>query len=171
MATGLGDARRTHRVGASRRPRRWPTPARGDNRLSESLAERGSSIWSRLGRDLGLRTVEAELPPERLGARQPATTQKGRSLTARARGWLAETSEVAWREGSRGTMKARFIPLRVRPANIGLRRPTRRSCPWPGSCVGGKTGGRAEQVLATWNIAPNCGPVPQVHAGSGLDWG
>ncbi|MBS1862286.1 MAG: IS701 family transposase [Actinobacteria bacterium] len=29
--------------------------------------------------------------------------------------------EVAWREGTRGELRSRFLPLRVRPANVGLR--------------------------------------------------
>jgi hypothetical protein len=33
-----------------------------------------------------------------------------------------DVREVAWRERSRGTMGSRFLALRVRPANIGLRR-------------------------------------------------
>ena len=33
-----------------------------------------------------------------------------------------QTVEVTWREGSRGPMSSRFVALRVRPANIALRR-------------------------------------------------
>ncbi|MBM3148154.1 MAG: transposase [Actinobacteria bacterium] len=32
------------------------------------------------------------------------------------------TSDIAWREGTRGTMRERFLARRCRPANIGLRR-------------------------------------------------
>ena len=46
--------------------------------------------------------------------------------------------EVTWREGSRGPMAARFLALRVRPANVGLRRAHREAlplawllCQWP----------------------------------------
>lgn len=49
--------------------------------------------------------------------------------------------EVAWREGSRGELRSRFLALRVRPANVGLRRRASREgselpiawllCEWP----------------------------------------
>jgi SRSO17 transposase len=48
------------------------------------------------------------------------------------------TRTVAWREGSKGTMRSRFLALRVRPANVGLRRAHREAlplawllCQWP----------------------------------------
>jgi SRSO17 transposase len=50
--------------------------------------------------------------------RRPPASLRGLALAAGS----AAACEVAWREGSRGTMAARFLALRVRPANVGLRR-------------------------------------------------
>jgi SRSO17 transposase len=56
-------------------------------------------------------------PPASRYRRAPASL-RGLALAAGS----AAACEVAWREGSRGTMSARFLALRVRPANVGLRR-------------------------------------------------
>lgn len=40
-----------------------------------------------------------------------------------------KTTETTWREGSRGKMTARFLVLRCRPANIGLRRAHKKELP------------------------------------------
>ena len=71
----------------------------------------------------------ANVLPERpawRGSGRPPTARYRRppaSLRALALAAGAENvREVAWREGSRGTMAARFLALRVRPANVGLRR-------------------------------------------------
>jgi SRSO17 transposase len=56
-------------------------------------------------------------PPASRYRRAPAAL-RGLALAAGS----AAACEVAWREGSRGTMSARFLALRVRPANVGLRR-------------------------------------------------
>jgi len=69
--------------------------------------------------------VAAEQPPRRGSGRRPAARyrQPPASLRALAAAAGSEAAcEVAWREGSRGTMAARFLALRVRPANVGLRR-------------------------------------------------
>src|SRR5450756_1558450 len=50
--------------------------------------------------------------------RRPPAALRGLALAAGS----AAASEVTWREGSRGPMSARFLALRVRPANVGLRR-------------------------------------------------
>jgi SRSO17 transposase len=76
------------------------TSAYGEEVLPERPAWRGS------GR-----------PPQARYRRPPDSL---RSLALAAGG--AATCEVIWREGSRGPMAARFLALRVRPANVGLRR-------------------------------------------------
>src|SRR5450830_905586 len=66
--------------------------------------------------------------------RRPPAALRGLALAAGS----AAASEVTWREGSRGPMSARFLALRVRPANVGLRRAHREAlplawllCQWP----------------------------------------
>jgi SRSO17 transposase len=66
--------------------------------------------------------------------KRPAYAGAGRRPAARYRrpfGSLAELAlaagpgaaqEVCWREGTRGAMSSRFLALRVRPANVKLRR-------------------------------------------------
>ena len=76
------------------------TSAYGEDVLPERPAWRGS------GR-----------PPQARHRRPPASL---RSLALAA--GRDSACEVAWREGSRGPMAARFLALRVRPANVGLRR-------------------------------------------------
>ena len=69
--------------------------------------------------------VVAERPPWRGSGRRPTARYRGApsSLRALARAAGFQTSsEIVWREGSRGLMSARFSALRCRPANIGLRR-------------------------------------------------
>src|SRR5450830_451076 len=72
-------------------------------------------------------------PPQARYRRPPASL---RSLALAA--GVEKVREVAWREGSRGPMSARFLALRVRPANVGLRRAHREAlplawllCQWP----------------------------------------
>jgi len=76
--------------------------------------------------------VSAEQLPWRGSGRKPVAryleAPSSLRALALAAGW-AKTTEVAWREGSRGTMKARFVALRVRPANIGLRRVHKENLP------------------------------------------
>jgi len=69
--------------------------------------------------------VLPERPAWRGTGRKPAARYRRppdslRSLAQAAGSEAAR--EVTWREGSRGPMTARFIALRVRPANVGLRR-------------------------------------------------
>ena len=69
--------------------------------------------------------VEAERPPWQGTGRPPAVRYREAPSSLRAlalEAGFAQTSEIVWRQGSRGTMKARFLALRVRPANVGLRR-------------------------------------------------
>jgi SRSO17 transposase len=69
--------------------------------------------------------IVAEQPPWRGSGRRPARRYRAapaslRSLALATGGEAA--CEVTWREGSRGPMAARFLALRCRPANVGLRR-------------------------------------------------
>jgi SRSO17 transposase len=72
--------------------------------------------------------------PETARPQRPAYKGNGRSPAPRYRrpfSCLAELAtaadpeawvEVQWREGTRGPMRSRFLALRVRPANVKLRR-------------------------------------------------
>jgi len=85
--------------------------------------------------------ITAEQPPWRGSGRRPAARYRQPPASLRAlalQAGFAATCEVVWREGSRGPMAARFLALRVRPANIGLRRAHREAlplawllCQWP----------------------------------------
>jgi SRSO17 transposase len=69
--------------------------------------------------------VVAERPPWRGSGRRPTARYRGAPSSLRALALAAgfrASSEIVWREGSRGLMSARFSALRCRPANIGLRR-------------------------------------------------
>jgi SRSO17 transposase len=69
--------------------------------------------------------VAAEQLPWRGSGRRPARRYQRPPSSLRALALAAGSevaSEVVWREGSRGPMVARFLALRVRPANVGLRR-------------------------------------------------
>jgi len=80
---------------------------------------------------------EKDVLPERpawRGAGRPPASLRALALAAGS----AAACEVTWREGSRGPMTARFLALRVRPANVGLRRAHREAlplawllCQWP----------------------------------------
>jgi SRSO17 transposase len=69
--------------------------------------------------------------------RQDPSSLKQLALDARSKA----AATVAWREGTRGTMSSRFLALRVRPANIDLRRQAHKTgdelpvrwliCEWP----------------------------------------
>src|SRR5450830_2160605 len=63
--------------------------------------------------------------PPQARYRRPPDSLRGLALAA----GVKKVREVAWREGSRGTMAARFLALRVRPANVGLRRAHREALP------------------------------------------
>jgi len=69
--------------------------------------------------------IVAEQPPWRGSGRRPALRYRAAPASLRelalATGGEA-ACEVIWREGSRGPMAARFLALRCRPANVGLRR-------------------------------------------------
>lgn len=69
--------------------------------------------------------VEPEQPPWRGSGRRPARRYRAAPASLRSLAVAAGSeaaSEVTWREGSRGPMHARFLALRCRPANVGLRR-------------------------------------------------
>jgi SRSO17 transposase len=69
--------------------------------------------------------ITAEQPPWRGSGRRPAARYRKPPASLRAlalQAGFAATCEVVWREGSRGPMAARFLALRVRPANVALRR-------------------------------------------------
>jgi len=81
--------------------------------------------------------------PEYAGrGRPPAARYREKPSSLKALALQAggeRTAEVAWREGSRGELRSRFLSLRVRPANIELRRRAQGSelparwlvCEWP----------------------------------------
>jgi SRSO17 transposase len=85
--------------------------------------------------------VSAEQPAWRGSGRKPARRYRQAPASLRDLALAAGSeaaAEVAWREGSRGTMRAHFLALRVRPANVGLRRVQREAlplawllCQWP----------------------------------------
>ena len=85
--------------------------------------------------------VRAEQPPWRGSGRPPARRYRAAPSSLRALALGAgpgAARRLAWREGSRGTMRSRFLCLRCRPANIGLRRSHREQlpaawllCEWP----------------------------------------
>jgi SRSO17 transposase len=72
--------------------------------------------------------------PEAAVAERPAWSGTGRPTASRYRGPFASLAalagaaapdawtEITWRAGTRGPLKSRFLALRVRPANIKLRR-------------------------------------------------
>jgi len=69
--------------------------------------------------------VAAEQPAWRGSGRRPARRYRAAPSSLRELALAAgaeATSEITWREGSRGPMCSRFLALRCRPANIGLRR-------------------------------------------------
>ena len=63
--------------------------------------------------------------PPQARYRRPPDSLRSLALAA----GVEKVREVAWREGSRGPMSARFLALRVRPANVGLRRAHREALP------------------------------------------
>jgi SRSO17 transposase len=69
--------------------------------------------------------VEPERPDYRGSGRPPAARYRAKPSSLRELALAAgkrAALEVSWREGSRGQMHSRFLALRVRPANITLRR-------------------------------------------------
>lgn len=69
--------------------------------------------------------VLPERPAWRGTGRKPAARYRRPPASLRSLALAAGSAarrEVVWREGSRGPMAARFLALRVRPANVGLRR-------------------------------------------------
>jgi len=69
--------------------------------------------------------VEPERPPYRGRGRPPAARYRTKPASLRElvlRAGRRAARGIGWREGSRGRMHSRFVALRVRPANIKLRR-------------------------------------------------
>jgi SRSO17 transposase len=76
--------------------------------------------------------VAAEQPPWQGAGRKPQARYREAPSSLRALALEAgfeETTEIVWREGSRGKMKARFLALRCQPANINLRRAHKEELP------------------------------------------
>jgi SRSO17 transposase len=76
--------------------------------------------------------VAADQPPWCGSGRPPARRYRQAPSSLRALALAARPAaahKIAWREGSRGTMRSRFLHLRCRPANIGLRRAHREALP------------------------------------------
>jgi len=104
---------------------------------------------------------------------KPRYRQKPSSLRALA---LAAGSgaaiEVSWREGTRGELRSRFIALRVRPANIGLRNRVNREgaelplrwllCEWPE--------GEAEPIKYWISNLPEDTPLERLVGLAKLRW-
>ena len=95
--------------------------------------------------------------------RQPPVSLRALALAAGS----DAACEVVWREGSRGPMAARFLALRCRPANVGLRRAHgAEGCRSLAALRVARGRGRADQVLAgqparrddaaTWCAWPSC---------------
>ena len=89
--------------------------------------------------------VKPEQPPKPLGrGRPPALRYRQDPSSLKQLALAADKSStvtVTWREGTRGKMNSRFLALRVRPANIELRRTAHKTgeelpvrwlvCEWP----------------------------------------
>jgi SRSO17 transposase len=109
----------------------------------EALAERGLSyvVEVKGATSAYPPQVAPEQPAWRGTGRRPARRYRQPPTSLRELALAADPgapAEVAWREGSRGVMSARFLALRCRPANIGLRRahgeqlpPAWLLCQWP----------------------------------------
>jgi len=80
--------------------------------------------------------------------------------------------EVGWREGTRGELRSRFLALRVRPANVGLRNRANREgaelparwllCEWPE--------GEAEPVKYWLSSLPEDAPIERLVGLAKLRW-
>jgi len=69
--------------------------------------------------------TEPQRPPYRGRGRPPAPRYRRPFSSVAALAAAADAdawSDVAWREGTRGPMRSRFLALRIRPANLKLRR-------------------------------------------------
>jgi SRSO17 transposase len=69
--------------------------------------------------------VEPQLRPWKGRGRPPLPRYRAAPTSLRdlaLQAGAGRAVEVTWRQGSRGPMRSRFLALRVRPANIGLRR-------------------------------------------------
>ena len=127
-------------------PRRWRL-RRYDRAAHGVGAARPRLRAGRQGRDLRLprggQALSSRRSPRAAAVRRAsATAQDPSSLKelALAAGKKAAVT-VTWREGTRGKMSSRFLALRVRPANIDLRRHAHKAgeelpvrwliCEWP----------------------------------------
>jgi SRSO17 transposase len=132
--------------------RQWglsPPPVVGDAGYGEVTAFRAALEQRELVYVVEVKAATSAYGKDELPER-PAWRGSGRPPAARYRrppdslrslalaAGSTEACEVTWREGSRGPMSARFLALRVRPANVGLRRAHREAlplawllCQWP----------------------------------------
>jgi SRSO17 transposase len=110
-----------------------PPPVLGDAAYGDITDLRLGLEERDIGYVLDVKPITSALP-EDAEPERPAWSGRGRPPTPRYRrpfSSLAELAlaagpearvEVSWREGTRGTMTSRFIALRIRPANVKLRR-------------------------------------------------
>lgn len=132
--------------------------AYGDNtRFRQGLSDRGHS-WVLDVKHTTSAYPEAVKPeqPEYQGRGQPPKRryrQDPSSLLDLALAAGADAAEeVSWREGTRGEMTSRFLALRVRPANIELRRAANKGRP------------RARRRMADLRVAHRQEPAGEVLA-------
>jgi len=92
--------------------------ALAERRLSYVLQIKGATSVLGIDAQPELKSWKGRGRPPAARYPEPRTCPRELAL---ARGEEA-LSEVAWREGSRGQLRSRFLALRVRPANVKLRR-------------------------------------------------
>ena len=129
-----------------------PLPVLADGAYGDNTEFRGGLQQRGISYVLDVKTTTSAYP-EHVRPEQPAYGGRGQPPKSRYReapSSLKElalaagrqaTVEVCWREGTRGEMRSRFLALRVRPANIQLRRQAHTSgeelqacwllCEWP----------------------------------------
>jgi SRSO17 transposase len=93
----------------------------------QALAERGLSFVLQVKGATSVLGLDAqpELRPWKGLGKQPVARYHQRRASLRELALAAGEKtlvEVSWREGSRGELRSRFLALRVRPANVKLRR-------------------------------------------------
>jgi SRSO17 transposase len=119
--------------------------------------------------------VRPESPAYAGAGRPPKPRYRGRRSSLRELALAAgpeAAAEVAWREGARGELSSRFLALRVRPANVGLRNRAAREgaelplawllCEWPE--------GEAEPVKHWLSNLPEDTPIEQLAGLAKLRW-
>jgi SRSO17 transposase len=146
-----------------------PPPILGDGAYGDTTELRSALEERRLEYVLDVKGTTSAYREEVKPTQPPKGDGRGRPPALRYREDPASLKELAlaagkkatvtvsWREGTRGKMNSRFLALRVRPANIELRRAAHQAgeelpvrwltCEWP------LQGARADQVLA---VEPAC---------------